>query len=196
MLGELSELGTRVGYYKKAKAALAAKNGGKIDRSILVQAALESRDLTDFARGGRTSRDFNNTIAFFNASIQGWDKFARTYDPRQYWSKDPEVRKEWERAMFRLAVGSILPTVLCFMINTGGDDDDWYENDLPDWERQQHWILGEHLRIPKGQDVGLRFFSNLTESMLRYMSKNDPKAFENWFRPVRESLPDWCPTAL
>ena len=34
--------------------------------------------------------------------------------------------------MIRLALESVLPTVLCFMINAGGDDN-WYENDLPDW---------------------------------------------------------------
>lgn len=32
--------------------------------------------------------------------------------------------------------------------------------------------------------------------MLRSMADNDPKAFENWFKPVKDSLPDWCPTAL
>ena len=192
-LGEYSELGTRVGYYKKAKKALAEKNGGKIDRGILIQAALESRDLTDFARGGKTSRDWNSAVAFANASIQGWDKFARTFDPRQYWSKDPEIRKQWERAMIRLALGSILPTVLLFMLN---HDEDWYEEDLPDWERQTHWIVGENLRIPKGQDVGLRFFSNLTESMLRSTANNDPKAFQDWWKPAWEAVPDFIPTAL
>ena len=34
--------------------------------------------------------------------------------------------------MIRLALESVLPTALCFMINAGGDDN-WYENDLPDW---------------------------------------------------------------
>ncbi|MBR0061625.1 MAG: hypothetical protein IJP68_09120, partial [Selenomonadaceae bacterium] len=194
VLGEYSELGTRVAYYKKAKKALAAQNGGKIDRTTLITAALESRDLTDFARGGEASRTWNSLAAFANASIQGWDKFFRTFDPRQAFSKDKKVRQEWQRAMFRLAVGSILPTVLCFMINSGGDDD-WYEKDLPDWERQTHWILGENVRVPKGQDVGLRFFSNLTESILRSMS-GDKKAFQNWWKPAYESLPDLMPTAI
>ncbi|MBR3747762.1 MAG: hypothetical protein IKN27_12455 [Selenomonadaceae bacterium] len=171
----------------------AAQNGGKIDRTTLITAAPESRDLTDFARGGKSSRTWNSLAAFANASIQGWDKFFRTFDPRKALSKDKTERQQWQRAMFRLAIGSILPTVLCFMINSG--DDDWYEKYLPDWERQTHWCFGEYLRIPKGQDVGLRFFSNLTESILRGMS-GDKKAFENWFRPVRESLPDWCPTAM
>ena len=41
-----------VAYYKKAKKVLAAQNGGKIDRATLITAALESRDLTDFAHVG------------------------------------------------------------------------------------------------------------------------------------------------
>ncbi|MBR0060865.1 MAG: hypothetical protein IJP68_05235, partial [Selenomonadaceae bacterium] len=153
MLGEYSELATRVGYFKKANKSLAAQNGGKIDRETLITAALESRDLTDFARGGKSSRTWNSWAAFANASIQGWDKFFRTFDPRKALSKNKAERQEWQRAMFRLAIGSILPAVLCFMIN---HDEDWYEKDLPDWERQTHWCLVENLRIPKGQDVGLR----------------------------------------
>ena len=155
VLGEYTELATRVGYYKKARKALAA---------------------------------------FSNASIQGWDKFFRTFDLRQLNSKDKETRQQCLWAWFRLAIGSILPTLFCFLWNTSGDDD-WYEKDLPDWERQTHWCLGENIRIPKGQDVALRFFSNLTESILRSMA-GDKKAFEHWTKPLYDSLPDFMPTAI
>ena len=75
-------------------------------------------------------------------------------------------------------------------------DEDWYEKDLPDWERQTHWCVGEYLRVPKGQDVGLRFLSNLTESILRSAADNDPKVFKDWGKPLWESLPDLLPTAI
>ena len=41
----------------------------------------------------------------------------------------------------------------------------------------------------------MRFFSNLTESILRSMS-GDKKAFENWWKPAYEALPDLTPTAI
>ena len=88
-LGEWSELGTRIGYFEKVKNARAKANGGKIDRSDLVSATLESRDLMDFSRGGKAGRSWNNAVTFANANLQGWDKFFRTYD----------VIKEWQLAM-------------------------------------------------------------------------------------------------
>ena len=88
-MGEWSELGTRIGYFEKVKNARAKANGGKIDRSDLVSATLESRNLMDFSRGGKAGRSWNNAVTFVNANLQGWDKFFRTYD----------VIKEWQLAM-------------------------------------------------------------------------------------------------
>ena len=192
-MGEWSELGMRIGYFEKVKNARAKANGGKIDRSDLVSAALESRDLMDFARGGKAGRSWNNAVAFANANLQGWDKFFRTYDVRKAWSKDADERKEWQRAMIRLALGSVLPAVLCFMLC---GDEDWYKNDLQDYEKQNYWILGENLRIPKGLDLGIRFFSNLTENFLNSAYNKDAKAFNSWAKPLKDSAPDFIPTGL
>ena len=188
-LGEWSELGTRIGYFEKAKKAIAEKNGGKVDRAALVTAALESRDLMDFARGGQASRAWNNAVAFANANLQGWDKFYRTFDPRNGRWKT----KEWQRAMINLALTSVAPAVLCFMMC---GDEDWYKNDLQDYEKQNYWILGENLRVPKGLDFGIRFFSNLTENVLNSAYNKDPKAFNSWWKPLKDSAPGLIPTGL
>ena len=45
--------------------------------------AFESRDLTDFGR--QVKPHYNNAVDFANASIQGWDKFIRTYDVQKAW---------------------------------------------------------------------------------------------------------------
>ena len=184
-LGEWSELGTRIGYFEKVKNARAKINGGKINRADLVTAALESRDLMDFARGGPASRSWNNLAAFANASLQGWDKFFRTFDPRNGRWKT----KEWQHAMIRLALTSILPAIVCFFANY---DEDWYKNDLQDYEKQNYWILSENLRIPKGMDLGIRFFSNLTEEFLNSAFNKDPKAFKEWAKPLIDSSDRTC----
>ena len=186
MVGEYSEYGTRIAAYERVKKKLAGENGPHPAAYDLVSAAFESRDLMDFARGGRGSRYLNNVVVFANASIQGFDKFFRTFDFRK------PYRKESMKALARLFLCGMLPALLLAGIHSG---DDWWE-ELPDWQKETNWILGKVgntiIRIPKGQDIGLRFFSNLIE---KAMDRSKHKAGD-YFRPVWDSLPDMIPTAL
>lgn len=186
MVGEYSEYGTRIAAYERVKKTLAGENGPHPAAYDLVSAAFESRDLMDFARGGRGSRYLNNVVVFANASIQGFDKFFRTFDFRK------PYRKESMKALARLFLCGMLPALLLAGIHSG---DDWWE-ELPDWQKETNWILGKVgntiIRIPKGQDIGLRFFSNLIE---KAMDRSKHKAGD-YFRPVWDSLPDMIPTAL
>lgn len=186
MVGEYSEYGTRIAAYERVKKKLAGENGPHPAAYDLVSAAFESRDLMDFARGGRGSRHLNNVVVFANASIQGFDKFFRTFDFRK------PYRKESMKALARLFLCGMLPALLLAGIHSG---DDWWE-ELPDWQKETNWILGKVgntiIRIPKGQDIGLRFFSNLIE---KAMDRSKHKAGD-YFRPVWDSLPDMIPTAL
>ena len=186
MVGEYSEYGTRIAAYERAKKKLAGENGPHPAAYNLASAALESRDLMDFARGGRGSRYLNNVVVFANASIQGFDKFFRTFDFRK------PYRKESMKALARLFLCGMLPALLLAGIHSG---DDWWE-ELPDWQKETNWILGKVgntiIRIPKGQDIGLRFFSNLIE---KAMDRSKHKAGD-YFKPVWDSLPDMIPTAL
>lgn len=186
MVGEYSEYGTRIAAYERVKKTLAGENGPHPAAYDLVSAAFESRDLMDFARGGRGSRYLNNVVVFANASIQGFDKFFRTFDFRK------PYRKESMKALARLFLCGMLPALLLAGIHSG---DDWWE-ELPDWQKETNWILGKVgntiIRIPKGQDIGLRFFSNLIE---KAMDRSKHKVGD-YFRPVWDSLPDMIPTAL
>lgn len=186
MVSEYSEYGTRIAAYERAKKKLAGENGPHPAAYDLASAALESRDLMDFARGGRGSRYLNNVVVFANASIQGFDKFFRTFDFRK------PYRKESMKALARLFLCGMLPALLLAGIHSG---DDWWE-ELPDWQKETNWILGKVgntiIRIPKGQDIGLRFFSNLIE---KAMDRSKHKAGD-YFKPVWDSLPDMIPTAL
>ena len=186
MVSEYSEYGTRIAAYERVKKKLAGENGPHPAAYDLVSAAFESRDLMDFTRGGRGSRHLNNVVAFANASIQGFDKFFRTFDFRK------PYRKESMKALARLFLCGMLPALLLAGIHSG---DDWWE-ELPDWQKETNWILGKVgntiIRIPKGQDIGLRFFSNLIE---KAMDRSKHKAGD-YFRPVWDSLPDMIPTAL
>lgn len=189
-IGEYSEIGTRIGQYKKVKQHLAKLHGGKNTYDDLVTAAFESRDLMDFARGGASSRSWNVLTAFANAHLQGIDKFCRTFSLSK--RKTAEGRKELGYSILRLMLSSVLPAMFFFMIN---HDEDWYKEDLNDWERRSHWILGENFRVPKGMDFGIRFMSNLTEDFLRWSYNKDKVKFtETFAQPFLDELPDMFPT--
>ena len=192
MFGEYSELGTRIGHYKKVKEALAKQHGGKNTYNDLVTAAFESRDLMDFARGGASSRNWNVLTAFANAHLQGIDKFRRTFSLSKL--KTEEGKKEFGYSVIRLLMSSVVPAMVLFLLN---HDEDWYKKDLNDYERRSHWILGENVRVPKGMDFGIRFMSNLTEDFLNWASNNKPVKFtETFINPIKDEIPDMLPTML
>nr|WP_235901398.1 LPD38 domain-containing protein [Anaerovibrio slackiae] len=182
MAGEVSEYGTRIAAYEKARQAKYSES--KISAGI-IDAAIESRDLMDFARGGRASRTLNKIALFSNAAIQGWDKFFRTFDPRD--------EKTFMRAVARLAFTAMLPALLFSLLYR---DDEWYQ-ELPDWLKESNWVVGKVgdtiIRIPKGQDLGIRMTSNFIEKAIGKKSKVTVK---NQFKPIMDALPSLIPLGL
>ena len=182
MAGEVSEYGTRVAAYEKARQAKYSES--KLSAGI-IDAAIESRDLMDFARGGRASRTLNKIALFSNAAIQGWDKFFRTFDPRD--------KKTFMRAAARLAFTAMLPALLFSLLYR---DEEWYQ-ELPEWLKESNWVVGKVgdtiIRIPKGQDLGIRMTSNFIEKAIDKKSKVTVK---NQFKPIMDALPSLMPLGL
>lgn len=182
MAGEVSEYGTRVAAYEKARQAKYSES--KLSAGI-IDAAIESRDLMDFARGGRASRTLNKIALFSNAAIQGWDKFFRTFDPRD--------KKTFMRAAARLAFTAMLPALLFSLLYR---DEEWYQ-ELPEWLKESNWVVGKVgdtiIRIPKGQDLGIRMISNFIEKAIGKKSKVTVK---NQFKPIMDALPSLMPLGL
>jgi len=180
--GEYSEYATRIGVYEKSVAG-ARKQGQTLNGAILT-AALESRDMMDFARGGRKSRTLNKVSLFANAAIQGWDKFFRVFDPRD--------KKTFMRAAIRLGLTAVLPALI-FSLACRGDD--WWE-ELPDWMKENNWVfkLGDTIiRVPKGQDIGIRFCSNFVE---KAVGKTSKLTLDSMFKPLKDQIPSIAPFAI
>lgn len=182
MAGEVSEYGTRVAAYEKARQAKYSESSLSAG---IIDAAIESRDLMDFARGGRASRTLNKIALFSNAAIQGWDKFFRTFDPRD--------KKTFMRATARLAFTAMLPALLFSLLYR---DEEWYQ-ELPEWLKESNWVIGKVgdtiIRIPKGQDLGIRLTSNFIEKAIGKKSKVTVK---NQFKPILDALPSLMPLGL
>lgn len=164
--GNLVEDSTRAGEFRRAR-----NQGLSID-----QAGQLAREITlDFSRHGKKGQLVNKYVPFFNATIQGTDKFIRTF-------KDNPMR-----AILSTVIWIILPSLGLWAIN---HDDDWYK-ELDENTKYTNWAIplpgGTHLLIPKPQEVGILFGSGI-EAVLNQMTGTDPHGMKEWARQYAEAM--------
>lgn len=164
--GNLIEDSTRAGEFRRAR-----NQGLSID-----QAGQLAREITlDFSRHGKKGQIVNKYVPFFNATIQGTDKFIRTF-------KDNPMR-----AILNTVIWIILPSLGLWAIN---HDNDWYK-ELDENTKYTNWAIplpgGTHLLIPKPQEVGILFGSGI-EAVLNQMTGTDPHGMKEWARQYAEAM--------
>lgn len=172
----LIEDGTRAGEFMRArKKGISLEEAGYLAKEVTL----------NFGRHGKAGKHANRIIPFFNATIQGTDKFIRAF------------KKNPARASFMTAVTIILPSVIAWAL-ANGDDDDWYQ-DLDANTKYTNWCfkIGDaHILIPKPQEAGILFGSGV-EAVLNQMMGNDPQAMKQWARQYVEALlPNMFPTMI
>jgi hypothetical protein len=164
---EMSEAATRLGEFRKARAKGMTPRG----------ASFAAREVTlDFARTGRITRLLNMGIPFFNAAIQGTDKFARTH------------RDNPKRAL-AVGAGLALFSLLVFLLNK--DDEEYHEQ--PQYLKDFTWLIptrGTPLQdktpfvpIPKPFAWGI-VYGTIPERFLVSAYEKDPKPFKDLDRTV------------
>jgi hypothetical protein len=164
--GNLIEDSTRAGEFMRAR-----KKGMSIDQSGQL-----ARDITlDFSRHGKRGQEFNKYVPFFNATIQGTDKFIRTF------------KENPMRAILTTTASIILPSLILWAIN---HDDDWYK-ELDENTKYTNWCInlgnGAHLLIPKPQEVGILFGSGV-EAVLNQLTGTDPHGMKEWSKQYVEAV--------
>jgi hypothetical protein len=181
MFGEATEAMTRVGEYGLGRGAGASPR----------TAALASREVSlDFARIGNATRSMNMITAFFNANIQGTDKFFR------------EHKSNPKRAMLKGLLGLTLPSMILYMLNR--DDPEYQE--LPTWRKHFFWNVPTKglpihdeipfILIPKPFLWGM-VYATIPESAMEWIYKKDSSAFDGIGRDLLESMsPSIVPTGL
>ena len=188
VVSEAMENSTRIGEFVKAKKRTLAQ--GMTIEEALATAAFNAREVTvDFQRAGIQGRRLNTINAFFNATIQGRDRFVRT------------VKDNPKATLSFTALYVTLPAILSWLQLK--DDEEYQE--LADWERAMYFhfrIPGvENLvRFPKPHDVGFLFGTKI-ESVLEHFRRNNPEALvDETFDELREFVSDeiirFIPTAL
>lgn len=179
-LADTIEFGPRYATYKLAREQ------GYTPEEAMFQAV----DITvNFARGGTTSRELNVIFPFFNASLQGIDKFAR-------WISANDVPKD-NRAHATVArtagffTASAIAGALMWGINGGFDDDDEKKKhfaQLSNYTKNSFWTIptslfgsnkeGEYLCIPKAREINV--LSSLITDALSYWENEDKEAFKEF----------------
>lgn len=164
--GNLIEDSTRAGEFRRARnQGLSIGQAGQLAREITL----------DFSRHGKKGQIVNKYVPFFNATIQGTDKFIRTF-------KDNPMR-----AILNTVIWIVLPSLGLWAIN---HDDDWYK-ELDENTKYTNWAIplpgGTHLLIPKPQEVGILFGSGI-EAVLNQMTGTDPHGMKEWARQYAEAM--------
>lgn len=158
-VGDLIEQGTRAGEFLKARRK------GATDEA----AGFAAREVSiNFSRHGSVGKKINRYIPFFNASIQGTDKFIRTF------------KENPKRAIWLTIKYIVLPSLACWAFN---HDDDWYK-DLDPTTKYLNWCIhipgtDTYFLIPKPQEAGVMFGSGI-EAVLNQFMADDPKSMKQW----------------
>ena len=158
-----------------------------IDMGMTPQEAIyESHNITvDFRRGGNISRQLNNFIPFFNASVQGIDRLT-SWITCQDAPKAQRAKAAASRAGWYVAAYALLGAVQ-FLINNGDDEDEKYYEQLSNYTKNNFWCIpihdseghtGEFITIPKPRE--LAFPATLTSNLLELVVNGNKDAFDEF----------------
>lgn len=189
---EATEMATRLAEFdlaKKGYTGIGNRLFGKERKPLSnVEAGIEARDVTlDFGRHGKSTQSLNQTIAFFNAAIQGTDKMVR------------EFKAHPGQMLTKTFIGITLPSLVLWYLNK---DDPRYQ-ELPQWQKDIFWVIpGKDTlyKIPKPFELGI-LFGTVPERMLQYMydkekGRNGP-GFKGLGGSIMDNLlPSAIPTGL
>lgn len=128
------------------------------------EAAAAARDITlNFSRAGTQGRKLNRVAAFFNAQVQGLDKYIRM------------LRENPRGTIYKSLLYLTLPTLAYWSYVR---NQDWYR-DIPYEDKMRNWYFqgasGQIYKIPK-PDIPGYLFASVPEALLNELADKDPEA--------------------
>ena len=161
----LMEQATRLGVYMRGRSAgLTGKEAAFASRGSSV----------DFARSGLKGRELNRMIAFFNAGIQGTDRFARAMKERPL------------ATTLKSMMAVTLPEIFFYALNRKNEK----YSEYPDWMKRTFWMMpvGDmHMKIPKPFIYG-QLFGTMFERIFRYIDSKDPMAMDGFVGDIVDAI--------
>ncbi|HNW87260.1 MAG TPA: strawberry notch family protein [Candidatus Limiplasma sp.] len=156
------------------------------------QAFYESNDITvNFRRGGSMSRQATKFIPFFNAGIQGLDKFSRWISGEEY-SGSARKRAATIRTAGLIAT-SLLIAALLHGINSKDDKEKKEYAQLSNYTKNSFFCFplgdGKYFAVPKPRELAV--LTSLMERAMEYYANGNENAFNDFYGYAAEtSLPN------
>lgn len=163
-INEAFENSIRLAAYIEARKAGATKN----------RAAELSKNITvNFNKSGEVSPSINAMYLFFNAAMQGVDRFGQTFMTQK--RKVPKTENNPDgggrrgiTAAQKMGVGmvgiSFAQTVFNILMSGRDDDDElYYKKDIPDYRKQRNFVIftGQRDNVQVPLPYGINIFSNV-----------------------------------
>ena len=174
------EMGPRYAYYKILR-----------QRGVKPQEAFyQAMDVTvNFRRAGANSRALNNFVPFFNASVQGLDRFAR--ELRATDIKDPAQRRKAVRARtIAFVTANAALAALIYALNNRDEEAEKNYEQLSTYTKNSYWCLplgnGEFFTIPKPRELAV--LSSFFESLMEYHIGGNRHALDGFYDYAAENL--------
>lgn len=148
----------------------------------------DAMDITvNFRRGGRTAREVNKVIPFFNASVQGLDKFSR-------WIRAVDAPPAQRQKVVRsrmisyLAVSAALAATF-YLLNNRDEEMEADYQQLSNFTKNSYWLMplgdGKYFAIPKPRELGV--LSSFFETATEFFAGENPHAFDGFWEYLTDN---------
>ena len=176
--------------YMLQDGELVAKPGvtpSKTVQQTIAEASYNAAEITvNFKRGGTWAKNLDrNGATFFNAAVQGADKFGRTFSEAFQDAKSGDF-KAAKRLFARAMTLGVAPALLSGIMYK--DDKDYEE--LSDYVKERYYVFkipntDQFIRIPKGRAVSI--FENAAKRTGDFIG-GDKKAFVGFDKLIMDQI--------
>ena len=155
-----------------------------------VEAFYAAMDITvNFRRGGRISREINKFVPFFNANVQGLDKFRRWITVEELAGKPNRKKAVATRTLTFIAVSAAL-AALSYGINNADEEKEKEYEQLSTFTKNTYWVFpvgdGKYFAVPKPREIAV--LSSLFETCMEYGIGENDHAFDEFFAYASENF--------
>lgn len=149
------------------------------------EAIYAAHDITvNFRRGGTAARETNKVIPFFNAGVQGLDKFAR-------WASAEDVPISERKTTVVKRIGSYAAVMLAlgatfYALNNSDEEARKNYQQLSNYTKNNYWLIplggGKYFAIPKARELSV--LSSFFETAMEYAHGGNQHAFDDFWSYV------------
>lgn|GEM_PF-4418244 len=178
-ISDTIEMGPRFATYKLMRSAgLTAQ-----------EAFYEAMDVTtNFRRSGFMSRDVNKVVPFFNASMQGVDKFARFFSAED--ARPGERGKTARNRFVAFFTASAILAAIMYAINGRDPEREKEYQQLSSYTKNSYWCIplgdGKYFTIPKPRELAV--LTSFLETCMEQFVGGNEHAFDEFYDYATENF--------